>query len=300
MKATHKFNLLGFFHNLGYFLREVFLNIKLNFLSHTLSILSTGLIFFIGIIIVSGWWISNEVVGAIENEAEINVYFKDDVKASNLVERIKMIEGIKEVKLVNEDEAYNRMEDVLGKEANVLEYFDDNIFSPFIEVKIHLEKMDIVLEDLEMFIDIEYIRDNKEVLEDIRNISGVLKVLGYVFLGAIIISTMIVISHIIRMGIYNNRDEINTLRLLGAPETFIGVPFILQGVLLTIIGGIFAALLGGFSIKYLYTHMTGPLPFIPLPPKEEIIRNVVILVTSLSALLGILGSTIGLKTAKDK
>ena len=289
-------------YNTGYFLKEAKAIIKLNLLSNIFSLLSTGLIFFILTMVSSGWWISSQVVETIQGEAEVSVYFKEDIKNNDvmkLIEDIKAIAGVREVRLVDEDEAYSRMVEILGKEAKVLSYLDDNPFNPFIEVKIHLENMESVVKNLSHIKGIEQIRDNREALERLHSIAEVLKILGYLVVAAVAISTLVIISHIIRMGIYDNRDQINTLRLLGAPEMFIAFPFLLEGLMLTIGGGLLAATLSAFSLKYFYAQMAGPLPFIPLPPREALVGRLITLVILLSAIMGVTGSLFGLSSAKN-
>lgn len=289
------------FYNLGYFLKEVKTIIRLNALSNFFSLLSTALIFFILAMVISGWWVSSQVVEAIQGEAEISVYYEEsigDVGAMQLVDRLKSIEGVKESRLVDESEAYDRMVDILGKDALVLEYFDENPFSSFIEVKIHIEEMSAVLNELGTISGIEHVRDNREILERLRDIARALSLIGYLVVTAVGITTLVIIAHIIRTGIYDSKEQINTLRLMGAPEVFIGFPFVLEGLALTLGGGILASALAVVTLKYAYAQMAGPLPFIPLPPQGFIITNIIILVMSLSIILGILGSAFGLSSAK--
>jgi len=289
-------------YNVGYFLKEAKTIIRLNLLSNIFSLLSTGLIFFILAMAISGWWISNQVVEAIQGEAEVSVYFTeglDNAGVTKLVQKIRGISGVGEARLVDENEAYSRMEEILGKEARVLEYFEDNPFSPFIEVKIHMVEIDSILKELSLMAGVEHVRDNREVLERIHSIAGALKLLGCLIVAAVGISTIVIISHIIRTGIYDNREEINTLRLLGAPEAFIAFPFLLEGLLLTLSGGVMAAFLAAFALKYVYAGMAGPLPFIPLPPREALTLNLVIMVMSLCVVLGTAGSFFGFLSAKS-
>lgn len=289
--------------NLGYFVKETKTLIKLNALSKFFSLISTGLIFFILAMVISGGWISNQVIEAIQGEAEISVYYNEDVKdaeLTKLIGAIKAISGVKEVRLVDENEAYNRMSDILGKEAKVLEYFDDNPFSPFIEAKINIVEMNAILAKIVPMAGIEHVRDNREVLDKLQDIAGALKVLGYLVITAVAVTTLVIIAHIIRLGVYNNREQINTMRLLGAPEGFIAIPFLLEGLVLTVGGGILASILSTFMIRYIYAKAAAPLPFIPLPPQDALISGLVGLVMLLSLALGILGGLFGLRSAKAK
>lgn len=291
------------FNNRGYFIKEAVTALRINLMSNIFSILSIGLIFFLLTMVASGWWASSKVVDAIQGEAEISVYFKDGIKDASVYEmlnKIKAVDGVREVKLVDENEAYDRMVKILGKEASVLKYLEDNPFSSFIEVKIHIEKMDSVLEKVQTIADIEQVRDNREVLERLKNLSGMLKLIGYVFVIAVSTCTLLIVSHIIRMGIYNSREQINTLRLLGAPEYFIALPFFLDGLIMTISGGMLCLLMAVGSVKSIYSRMTGPLPFIPLPSLDQLIWGNIVLIIFISITLGVIGSFIGMKTAKEK
>lgn len=291
----------NFFYNLGYFIKESNTIFRVDFLSNIFSIFSIGLIFFILSMIFSGWWISNEVVQVLQKEAEINVYLEEGLKdeeINHLIQSIGRIDGVRETRLVNEKESYNRMVDILGKESRILELFRDNPFSSFIEVKIHIDKIDSILETLSLLDEIQHIRDNKEVIDRLQKIITMLTVLGVLVITAVGISTLVVVSHIIRQGIYNNREMINTLKLLGAPDGFIGFPFLLEGLFLTVGGGVLASALGAIVIHYGYSQMGGSLPFIPLPSNEVIISSLTILTMSLSCILGIVGSLFGLSSAK--
>lgn len=286
----------AYFKNIGYFLKETKTIFQLNWISNIFTLLSTGLIFFILATVISSWWISNQVIEIIQEEAEINVYFNEDIEniEDEIIEQITSIKGVRAVKVVNEDEAYDRMAEVLGKEARVLEFLDDNPFSPFIEVQIYIDEMDTIMDKLNIITGIEYIRDNREVLDRVSNIANILKFIGYLVITVVTISTIVIISHIIRLGIYNNREQINTLALLGAPKFFISFPYLLEGLLLTVGGGILAVVMTTLVIKYIYARMMGPLPFIPLPPVEILISNTLILIIAASTILGIVGSLIGL------
>ena len=301
-KGWDEDNMKKYFYNIGYFIKEAKTIIRVNLLSNITTLLSTALILFILAIVISGWWVSNQVVEAIEKEAEINVYFDeslDNEYVIKLIDKIKNIDGVRSARVVDEGEAYNRMVEILGKEAQVLKYFDDNPFSSFIEVRINLGKMDSISKKLDGQKGVEHIRDNKKALDRLNDISDILKVLGYFVVTAVGITTLVIISHIIRLGIHNSKEQINTMRLLGAPNNFIAFPFLLEGLLLTIGGGILAAALVGLVLKQVYANMAGPLPFIPLPPLGALVKNIIIIVIMISAILGLIGSFIGLSSAID-
>ncbi len=160
--------------------------------------------------------------------------------------------------------------------------------------------MDFVIEKVKNTNGIEYVRDNQEVLENIKDITYALKILGYLLIAAVGITTLIILSHMIRQGIYNNKDQINTLKLLGSPRAFIGFPYILTGVLLTLLGGAIAAIAMITLINGTYDSIGATIPFIPLPAREELISKMSLWLPALSLVLGFFGSLFGLSSIREK
>ena len=293
----------NFTSNSGYFLKEAITMIRQSRFSNVLSILSICLILFILAMVFSGWQVSNHVADVIRGEAEINVFYDEGIGengVSQLMEKLKGLTGVREARLVDKSEAYTRMVEMLGDEAKVLKIFDENPFSPMIEVKINLDKIDPVLNELEHITGIDHVQNNKAVLERLRDINGMLRLFGLLVLTAVGISTLIIISQIIRLGIQNNSEQINTLRLLGAPELFIAIPFLLEGLLLTLSGGILALALAVYVLNQIYDQITGHLSFIPLLSAQTLTTGMAVVVMSLSLILGIGGSLIGLISARGK
>lgn len=287
----------SFLFNIGYFIKEMGRVIRLNLLSNIFSILGTGLILSLLGIVITGTDIGSGLVLMLSEEAEINGYFTETINDDNkdtLVKKIGQIDGVRSVRLVNENEAMNKMKNILGEEAKILELFDDNPFEAFVEIRIDLDQMDPVLNRVKNLEGIDYVRDNRDVLEKIKDITNALKFLGFLMIMAVGITTLIILSHMIRQGIYNNKNQINTLRLLGSPGAFIGFPYILTGLFMTLLGGLIATLALVFLINTAYGSIGGIIPFLPLPPREELIKNITLIIPSLSLILGFSGSLFGL------
>lgn len=283
--------------NLDYFCRETITLLRQSLISNIISILSICLILFILAMVIGGWRISNHVADIIQGEAEINVFYNEGINAqevSRLTDKLQGLAGVREARQVDKSEAYDRMAEILGEEAEVLKLFNENPFSPMIAVKINLDKIDQVLQELEHISGIEHVQNNRAVLERLRDISGMLRLFGLLVMVAVGISTLIIISQIIRLGIQNSSEQIRTLRLLGAPESFIALPFLLQGLLLTVAGGVLAVSMAAIVMNQAYAQMTEYLSFIPLLPAWTLMSSIIVMVMSLSIILGIAGSLIGL------
>lgn len=288
--------------NIGYFFKEIKNTIKLNLLSNMFSFLGTFLILFILAMVVAGWNVSNSLIQMLKDEAEISAYFEEDISVSdqnNLVDQVRKIYGVTDVRVVDESEAYERMKNVLGNEAEILSLFEDNPFEAYMEIRVNLNEADRLTEKFQSIRGIRYVRDNRDVLEQIEGIVNTLNSIGFLVIAAVGVTTLVIISHMIRQGIYNNRLQIHTLQLLGASDSFIGFPFFLVGLFITLGGGMLASIFIVLVINSGFSHMTGAIRFIPLPPKAELVQNVVTVIMSVSAGLGVLGSLFGLTSIKE-
>lgn len=293
----------SFLFNIGYFIKESGRVIRLNLLSNIFTVIATGLILLLLGIVISGTDIGNRLVVMLNDEAEVNGYFSRDIsldERDELAVNINNLDGVRDTRIVSEDEAKTNMQEILGEEAKILELFEDNPFEAFVEIRIDVDAMDYVIDSVKNTKGIEYVRDNRDVLQKIQDITYALKVIGYLMIIAVGITTLIILSHMIRQGIYNNRDQINTLKLLGSPGAFIGFPYVLTGIVLTLLGGLLAALALIFLINGAYESISGTLPFMPLPPRGELIDKMTLWLPALSLFLGFFGSLFGLSSIGEK
>lgn len=292
----------NFITNLGYFFKEAGRIIHSNLLSNIFTFLGTILILFMLASVVTGWSIASRLVKMLEEEAEISAFFNegmDENEVIALAENLDKLDGVFSARMVNETEAYDRMQEILANDAGILELFEENPFKAYIEIRINPGQIDSIIKKVESFETIDFIRDNRGVLESINSVIKGMNALGYLILVAVGITTVIIISHMIRQGIYNNRDQIKTLRLLGASRMFIGFPFICVGLLITIGAGILSSFIMALVIRQGYLAMGGQIPFIPLPPTGNLVLGVTIVLLGVSIILGMVGSLFGLSSIKD-
>jgi len=291
------------FRNTKYYMGEVKTIVKLNGLSSFLSIISLALIFFITTLTLSGWWLSTTFTKALEDEAAISAYYPANLNqyaVEALIFEIAKIDGVKSVESVTAKQSFEKMSEILGQEAKILSQFDENPFEAYLEIGIELNQLEPILTSLEANDQLEYIRDNRTILEKISRISGLVALLGIIMTLAVGISTFIITSHIIREGVHAHEDQINTLQLLGAPDTFINLPFVIEGLLLTFVSGVLAsAAYLGFATR-IGNFTEGVIPFFPVINAQKILITIAMGTIGVSLVLGLVASLFGLKLIKKK
>ena len=218
-------------------------------LSSLLSMISLTLIFFVAILAGSSWWLSTALVEALKDEAQISVYYAPALGEAGvpglevLVAGVGDGEGVKDVRAISAEEAYAVMSEILGSEAQVLEHFEDNPFEAYLEVGVDLDQLAPVIAKVQALEGVDYVRDNQSILEKVASMARFVTGVAVFVAAAVGTATLIVTAHIVREGIHAHREQIMTLKLLGAPNRFIYRPYLLEGVLLTAASGLFASLL---------------------------------------------------------
>lgn len=85
---------------------------------------------------------------------------------------------------------------------------------------------------------IEDIYFNREWIEKMYSLSRLARAVGLLFGGVLILASFFIISNAIKLNVLARKEEITILRMVGATNTFIRTPFLLEGAILGILGGL--------------------------------------------------------------
>lgn len=286
--------------NFPYFLREAGTLARKDLSSYILSTLSLSMIFFILSMTACLGYSMSFMADSLKSEAEISVYYDLGFDPGSISKKLQEIDGVEEIVLIQADEAKDRMIELLGDDSKILALFDYNPFSEYLEVHIRLDMAEEISVTAGSIEGVNYVRDNREVLTKLKDISSLFNLAGLLVIAAVGAATVVLTSHIIRQGIYLNRDAIGTLKLLGAPDGFIYLPFIINGVFLSILSGILSLCVTITAVSQIYNGLIGSLSFLVLPDYNLLLTGLVIFTLSTALLLGIAGSLVGIGSTKPK
>lgn len=291
---------MKYFRNTGYFLKETCLLFGGQLFSGLVSLLGSALLLLLLGLMLTGSSAAKMLVDSLKEEAEINVYASSADNMEYVFNSIKRTEGVRKAVLVDKEEAFERMEGLLEEDAEILSVFEENPLEAFVEVTVSLEDTDGVIGRIKNIPGVEYVRDNEEILQRIKGISRFIGNISLFVLGVVSMTSFILLSHMIRQGIDKNREQIKTLRLLGAPESFIGIPYVFYGFLFNLCAGGLASMFLGNLIHSIYESMNFNIPFLPLPEEGELLSRITKVLFLYSGALGLVISLISLPTVSGK
>lgn len=289
------------FADLSFFIREAFRGIRLQRTSNIVSAACIALA-FVSLSLVVGFWANMEhMLDAARSEAEIVIYLAEDATTADadaVSDVLASHPAVWSLKIVTPEETFIRVEQLLGPGLDLTEVLEGfNPFSPSLEVGVSPEDAAEVAGIARGLPRVEVVRDNEEILGRLASLTSVVRWLGAVATLTVVLITLALVSHIIRLGISARREEMETLRLLGASESFLAAPFIIEGAVLGASGAVICLLAISGAGPWLYGLLNSSLPFIPLVSPSGLFRLLASAVSALGLTAGILGSLISVRSA---
>lgn len=187
-----------------------------------------------------------------QSKVTLTVYLKDDAGRSQVEDlwfRLKRLDPVKSVKVLSKEEALRAFRARLGKDGGVLEGLEARNPLPaslevdFKEGRIASERISSLREDIERNGIVDQVHYNQTLLD---RLSGVLAGFRFAALGGgsfMLLITAFIIWNTIKLALYSRREELTVLKLLGATDYAISLPYILEGFIEGLCAGVLAVVL---------------------------------------------------------
>ncbi len=245
-----KFNIISYLIGEGF--GNVFKNKKSTIsamLVMCISMLVFGLFFIIGENV-------NHIMNTVESSQEIQVFIKLDATDDEIVavgEQIKQIDGVNKVTFVSRDEALEIMQDRLGETSYLLEgYKEDNFLKASYKVTFtDLELASQVESKINELDNIAKITSSNETMSKLLAIANGIRIITAIILVGLVIGSIFIIANTIKLTVYARRKEISIMKYVGATNSFIRWPFVVEGIIIGILSAAISILLVGGIYKLL-------------------------------------------------
>ena len=234
----------------------------INFFRNGLVSLATVLVMSLSLLMLASVFMGSVFLSTfiqdLQAKVDVSVYFKKSVNENAILDlksKLLALKEVKDVQYVSRDEALRRFlerhkgEDII---ARSIEIIDENPFSASLEIGANdTSKYDIITSFLEQasykdFIDIDErgnqkitYRQNQAVIDRLTAMLGATRAAGFGAAGILALIAIIIAYNTVRLAIYNSRDEISVMQLVGASSWFIRGPFLIEGFIHGIIATIF-------------------------------------------------------------
>ncbi len=190
----------------------------------------------------------NEIVGYVEQINEMVAYVQDDVDEQGLQEIEASLGLIDNIDMdrsvyVDKETALQEQQELLGENAALLEGLEgeENPLPNSFRLKLRdLSQTTSTEMQVEAIEGIDSVRAPSEVAEILTSIRHAVSAGGMFIVALLIAVSLVIIANTIKVTVFNRRKEISIMKYVGATDTFIRLPFFVEGFLLGLISAMLA------------------------------------------------------------
>ncbi len=299
-----RYNILTY--HIGEGFRNIFKNKKST--AASLCIMIATMLMF-GIFFIIGENVNN-IMANIEKDQGMQVFIIKDADESEVQEVrdiISTIDGVAEAKIYTKQEALDELMVKWKDNRDLLEGYmgEENIFPDSVIVKLtDLEKSaDVQNQINQITINgrsyIDEIRSSDKTINALINIANGIKLVTGVLLILLIAISVFIISNTIKLTVHSRRKEISIMKYVGATNSFIRWPFIVEGVLIGVIAALLTMLIiyGGYSvvIQKIAESLATIKISVAILSFKQIYKLMLLVYLALGIGIGAIGSSISMK-----
>lgn len=200
----------------------------------------------------------NAVREDLEERVGVTVLFDEgttDARMQEIGNEIKDINHVTKITFTSADEAWeNYQKDYFKTNPELAEGFKDNPLANSASYTVLVDKIenqDAVVKQIKQIDDVRQVNQSSGAAKTLRNFN---RIFSYISAGIIIILLVvatILISNTVNVGIAVRKDEIAIMKYIGATDHFVRMPFIVEGVLLGLIGSVLPLVILYFTYGWL-------------------------------------------------
>ena len=284
------------FRIIGRSIRDAFKSVFRNFSLSMASILCatiTLLVVSISLIIAGN---VNNATNDLESELSIIVYLEKDASendANFLESTIKKIDGVKTVTYKSKDEWKMEMSEYNSSFGTIFDNYDENPLLDSFAIRVSdVKKLDTITEEIRKMDKVESANYGEDTVDTIISVFDVVEKVTLIVVIALIFVTAFLITNTIKLTIYSRRNEIEIMRLVGASNIAIKMPFVFEGFIIGILGSLIPVIISIYGYIIAYEKLNGHIitDLIKLISPYNFIFLISLAIIALGALIGMFGS----------
>ena len=282
-------------NNIGYLIKEGIRGIFLHgFMSFAAVFVTVASLLILGTVTAVTHNLSL-IVEEQNSEVEVLVYINDAYKlekAKQVETNVRKIDNIKQTTFVTREEAFEEFRENF-KDPSLLEGVTPDALEHRVRIQlIDNTKMDDTMERLGMIPGVTEVKTEGGLVKGFTDLQEVLRVISLVLVVILLFVSLLIISNTVKMAMADRKNEIAIMKMVGATNGFIRLPFVVQGFTLGMIGAGLA-----FGLEWLlYDAMAGKLnaystlDFLSFVPFTTLLPLMVPVFAAAGMFVGVVGS----------
>ena len=255
----------------------------------------------------------------IEEKPEIRIFCRKELEEediSTIEQEIKASLKIKEYKMISKKEALEDLKELMQKqyipsdeeddieikiEEDVLDGLDESFLPISFEIKLHdIKDVENVVSQFSRMAGVESIRYSKSGMSMIENFVYWFNIICVLLIVLLLITSIFIISNTIKIAVFARRKEIDIMKYIGATNWFIRWPFIIEGIIVGLLGAglgfvIIGMIYNSLSTKFNSSFENNDMGFIQFIRPENIGLEIILIYFIFGLVVGVFGSIVSLR-----
>jgi cell division transport system permease protein len=283
----------------GYFISESLASLRRNLLLTLAAILTVAVsLCILGMVMVWGE-IVNKTVRGWESLIEVQVFLRDDITPEQSKELQSLVAGMPEVKKVDyisKENAFEEYKEMFAESPAVYEHVEPEALPASYRVSLKTPKTaQAVTTRLEGQPGVDEVTFGGEDVKRLLRITTLARRGFFVVIAVLLAAAVLLIANTIRLAIYARRKEIAIMKLVGATNWFVRVPFIFEGMFEGVLGALLASgiIFGGKML--LLDKWQQEIVFLPLTVGLDVVFRIFLILFGIGLMVGAVGSGVALR-----
>ncbi|MFN8578713.1 MAG: permease-like cell division protein FtsX [Candidatus Sericytochromatia bacterium] len=232
----------------------------------------------------------NNLANSVGSKLQIIAFLKKDSDLPKVYEEVTKIEGVATAESISKEKGWTDLKNDLKNSIELENIDNQNPLPDSIQITVtDVKEVETVAMKVKALGEIEEVKYSKELADYIQQLASLVRTVGIVVTTVFGIATMAIIVNTIRLAVNSRKNEIEIMRLVGATNWFIRMPFLLEGIFFGFCSAICTSIVlviwRTFSINQIKTLF----PFIPIA-EETGIWGIVSSTLLISIIIGFVGS----------
>ncbi len=287
------------FRMLGISFRDAFKSVFRNF-SLSLASISciTITLIIVAVAIIASFNVQN-FTKEIEKDLTIVVFMENDATEEEVLNAKNQLEKMKNIAKIT-FESKEKVKEEMSKESEVFDTVmsswtdEDTPLKDTFQIKVkNVEKIRNTANNIKRIKKVATVKYGEGMVDQLVSAFSSITKVTYGIVIALILVTVFLIINTIKLTIFSRKREISIMRLVGASNMTIKMPFIIEGMILGAIGSIVPILIATFGYLAFYNHFDGYLfsKLILLIQPEPFIYTTSIAIFIIGIIVGMIGSS---------
>ncbi|MCE5203626.1 MAG: permease-like cell division protein FtsX [Actinomycetia bacterium] len=296
--------------NLGYFVRESVVSFRRNWVMSLGAIITIYLSLLLVGVSVTGSMIVGQVVRDVEEKVSIRIFLKDGAAPEDvdkLQADLAADPRVKSIKYTSKEQALEEFKASMTESPEIVEQLEVNPLPASLDVDtVKPQDVMAVVETIKAnptFVKVcdrpddpeRSLKYGQQIVNQLFAFTRVLRVVGVVFIVMLAVISLIFINNTIRLAIYARRKEIGIMRLVGASNWFIRTPFLLEGLIQSLVGALLALLTLGVFESFALPKVEQTVAFLNLSLSPGSMAQVAVILIVGALVIGLSGSGFALR-----